>query len=86
MRAWGAYAARAVVAVGHEQALANYSNAQKAALRDAWTSQFDLSLDDSRRTVLMVGSIAPRLHAATQKLYLGAQSLGCAESATRGRL
>jgi hypothetical protein len=72
-RAWCAYTARAVVAAGHEQALANYSNEEKAALRTAWASQFELGSDDSRNTVTMTMAVAPRLKEATQKLYVSAR-------------
>lgn len=72
-RAWCAYTARAVVAGGHEQALANYSNEEKASLRAAWASQFGLGQDDSRSTVAMAMAVAPRLKEATQKLYVSAR-------------
>ncbi|WP_194944499.1 ATP-binding protein [Aeromicrobium yanjiei] len=69
-RAWCAYTARIVAAVGHQQALAIYTNEQKAKLREAWLSQFGLNPDDSRNTVSMATSFAPRLKEATQKLYI----------------
>jgi hypothetical protein len=42
-RAWSAYTIRAIDATDHEVALALYNNAEKAALRRAWTTNFDLA-------------------------------------------
>lgn len=72
-RAWCAYTARAVTAGGHEQALANYTNEEKATLRRAWASQFELGVDDTRSTVAMALAVAPRLREVTQKLYVSAR-------------
>lgn len=71
-RAWAAYTARLATEVGHETALADYSNQQKAKLRSVWSSQFALKAEEGRSTAAMVSSFAPRLRAVTQKLYLGA--------------
>lgn len=72
-RAWCAYTARAVVAVGHERALANYTNQEKAALRSAWAAHFGLGPDDVRSTATMASSVAPQIRSATQKLYVAAR-------------
>ena len=72
-RAWCAYTVRLVGDLGHETALAGYTNQDKAQLRVAWASQFNLSADDSRSTASAAMAAAPRLKAATQRLYVGAR-------------
>jgi len=70
-RAWCAYTVRLVTDLGHEAALAGYSNQEKAQLRAAWTNQFGLSAEDSRSTSSAAAVVAPRLKVVTQRLYLG---------------
>lgn len=72
-RAWCAYTARLVADIGHEAALAGYSNQEKAQLRAAWASQFDLSTEECRSTASAAMTVAPRLKEATQRLYVGAR-------------
>ncbi|WP_460444700.1 phosphoribosyltransferase-like protein [Angustibacter aerolatus] len=72
-RAWCAYTARIVAAIGHEAALDGYTNVQKAALRMAWAAQFALNPEEARSTVGAVNAIGPRLKGVTQRLYVGAR-------------
>lgn len=73
IRAWSAYTSRLVAVMGHENALATYSNQDKADLRAAWADQLALDVDDLRSTASASSSITSRLKQITQKLYLGAR-------------
>lgn len=72
-RAWSAYAARLVVELGPDVALAIYSNHEKAALRAVWAERFSLSPTDVRSTAAAVATIAPQFEQPTRSLYLGAR-------------
>ena len=67
------YTIRLVADVGHELALSGYSNQEKAQLRAAWTTQFDLSAEESRNTASAALAATPRLKEVTQRLYVGAR-------------
>jgi len=75
-RAWCAYTMRLIADIGHEAALAGYSNREKAQLRAAWTTQFGLNSEESRNTASAAMTVAPRLKEVTQRLYLGARETG----------
>ena len=72
-RAWSAYTIRIVADVGHETALAGYSNQEKAQLRAAWITQFSLSAEEGRSTASAATAASPRLKGVTQRLYVGAR-------------
>jgi len=73
-RAWCAYTTRLVADLGHEHALASYSNAEKARLRQAWASHLGLSPEESRSTSSSAAATTPRLREATQRLYVAARN------------
>ena len=72
-RAWSAYTTRLVAELGHETALALYTNQQKAALRSAWADQYALGPADARSTAEAVSTIVPMYKQSTQRLYLAAR-------------
>lgn len=74
IRAWCAYTIRLVGDLGHEVALAGYSNQQKAQLRSNWVAQFDLAAEESRSTASAALAAAPKLKEVTHRLYVEARS------------
>ncbi|MEC5148725.1 ATP-binding protein [Cryobacterium sp. GrIS_2_6] len=73
IRAWSAYTMRLVSELGHETALALYSNKVKADVREAWAESFRLTSADSRSTASAAAVLVSRYRQSTQKLYLGAR-------------
>ncbi len=73
IRAFCAYTIRLVADLGHEVALGDLSNQEKAALRMLWRQQFDLDVDDVRSTASAVTAAVPRYKEAVQRLYVGAR-------------
>lgn len=73
IRAWAVYSIRLVADLGHEQALAGYSNQQKALLRAHWAEQFELGPDESRSTASAALAAVPKLKEVTQRLYVEAR-------------
>jgi hypothetical protein len=72
-QAWCAYTVRLVADLGHEVALAGYTNSEKAQLRAVWASQLRLSAEEGRSTASAAMAAAPRLKDITQRLYVGAR-------------
>jgi hypothetical protein len=72
-RALNAYSTRLVSELGHEVALAVFTNAEKGTLRTTWAEQFKLDADDVRSTVMAVSTITSLMRQATQRLYVGAR-------------
>ena len=72
-RAWCAYSSRLIARAGHEYVLANYSNAEKAALRQALAGQFDVKPEDARATNLIAGVVSSEVRHVAARLAQGAR-------------
>ncbi len=81
-----AYSSRLVVALGHENALVNHTNQEKAQIREGWVEGFGLTGPDARSTVSATTAFSSTLSQGVKKLYLAARSQGSPARALREQL
>lgn len=70
VRAWCAYTVRLIACCGHEHALENYNNSDKAQLRKAWAEYFKKGTSGLSNTAAMSAALADQFRAASHQLYV----------------